>query len=57
MLQLWDDIVQMVTTPFVADVDIWHIFLLIGLVLVFIVIWVLILRYVRLAAEAASEAV
>lgn len=57
MQQIWEGIVEMVTTPFVGDVDIAHIFLLIGLVLVFIFLWVLILRYIRLAGETVAEAV
>ena len=50
MMQVWDDILAMLKTPFVGDLDIWHLFLLIGLVLFFVAVWVLILNHVRLAS-------
>lgn len=55
MQQLWTDIVNLVTTPFVADIDLTHLFLLVGLVLIFIVMWAMILRYIQLAGEAVKE--
>lgn len=50
-MQLWNDIVAMLKAPFVGDLDLTHLFLLIGVVLLFIAAWVLILNHVRLAAS------
>ena len=50
MVQVWDDLLAMLKAPFIGDVDIWHLFLLIGLVLFFIAVWVMILNHVRLAS-------
>lgn len=47
MLQVWDDIVGMLTTPFVGSLDVWHLFLLVGVVLIFLAMWALILSYAR----------
>lgn len=51
-MQVWDDIINLLKAPFVGDVDIMHLFLLIGVVLVFILIWSMILNHIKIAAEA-----
>jgi hypothetical protein len=53
MQNLWDDIIDMFKTPFVGDLDLTHLFLLVGLVLFFVAVWVMILNHVRLAAMEA----
>ena len=50
MLALWTGIQNMLSAPFVGELDLAHLFLLVGVVLVFVAIWVLILNHVRLAA-------
>jgi hypothetical protein len=39
---VWDDIVTMLKTPFVGNLDVVHLFMLVGIVLVFIALWVVI---------------
>ena len=50
MGQIWSDILAMLKAPFVGSLDLAHLFLLVGVVLVFVALWVLILNHVRLAA-------
>ena len=50
MAQLWDDIKAILTAPFVGDLDLVHLFLLVGLVLVFIAAWVMVLGHIQSAA-------
>lgn len=52
MMQLWDDIVAILKAPFVGQLDLIHLFLIVGLVLLFAAAWVFILNHIRLAAEA-----
>lgn len=54
MQQVWSDILAMLKTPFVGDLDVTHLFILVGVVLVFIAAWVFILNHIRLAAAAAT---
>jgi hypothetical protein len=51
MQKLWQDIKDILTAPFVGSLDIVHLFLLIGLILVFLSAWAMILRHVALAAQ------
>jgi hypothetical protein len=55
MRQLWDDIVEILTTPFVGEVDTLQLFLLVGLVIVFIFCWAMVLRYIQLAGQTIVE--
>ena len=50
MQQVWNDILAMLQAPFVGSLDLLHLFLLVGLVLLFAAAWALILNHVRLAA-------
>lgn len=49
-MQLFSDISDMLKAPFVGNLDLRHLFLLIGVVLLMIAAWALILNHVRLAA-------
>lgn len=49
-MEVWNNIVDMLKAPFVGELDLFHLFLLVGAVLLFIALWVLILNHVRLAA-------
>jgi hypothetical protein len=49
-MQLWSDVLAILKAPFVGDLDLLHLFALVGVILIFITAWVLILNYVRLAA-------
>jgi hypothetical protein len=41
----------MLSAPFVGSLDLEHLFLLVGIVILFAAIWALILNHVRMAAE------
>ncbi len=47
MRKVWDDLVEMLKSPFVGDLDVMHLFLLVGVVLVFAVVWAIILHRFR----------
>lgn len=51
MQQLISDITAMLTAPFIGEVDLVQLFLIVGLVIVFATLWILILQHVALAAE------
>jgi len=51
MGSIWKDIGDILSAPFVGSLDIKHLFLLVGLVIVFAVAWVFILNHIRLAAS------
>lgn len=51
MGKLWADILAILKAPLTNDLDTLHIFLLTGLVLVFIAAWIMILTHIRAAAE------
>lgn len=53
MRKLWNDIIGMLEAPFVGELDLVHLFLLVGVVLVFAAVWAIILHYVRLTAMEA----
>ena len=57
MQALFDNIAATLTAPFVGELDLTHLFLLVGLVLIFVAIWAVILYYVRMAGHAVAEAV
>lgn len=40
-----------VQAPFTSPVDLWNLFLLSGLVLVFIMVWMMILYHIRIASQ------
>jgi hypothetical protein len=51
MQQLISDIGAMLSAPFVGDVDLIQLFLIVGLVIVFAAIWFLVLQHIALAGE------
>lgn len=53
MKKAWDEIFALLKAPFVGDLDVWHLFLLVGVVLIFAAVWGIILHYVRLTALEA----
>ena len=54
MTKIWDDILNILRAPLAGNLDITHLFLLVGLVLVMIAAWILVLDHIR---SAASEIV
>lgn len=57
MRQIFDDMLNTLKTPFVGELDLMHLFLLVGAVLVFAAAWAMILSYARAAGEAVVETV
>lgn len=53
MRKVWDDVMTMLKTPFVGQLDLPHLFMLVGIVLIFATVWAIILHYVRLTAMEA----
>ena len=51
MLAIWNDILAMLKAPFVGTLDLTHIFLLVGVVLIFAALWALILNHIATAAQ------
>jgi len=51
MGQLYADLKNILTAPFVGDLDIMQLFLLVGLVIVFAGLWYFVLFHIRTAAE------
>lgn len=51
-MTLFDNMSELLKTPFVGDLDLTHLFLLVGVIIIFIVVWGLILHYMK---EAATE--
>lgn len=54
-MEIVDDIRDIVRAPFVGSLDLKHLFLLVGLVLVFAAAWVFILEHIRTAALEVIE--
>ena len=51
MSQLWSDILDILKAPVAGNLDVKHLFLLVGLVVVMIAAWVMILRHFDSAVE------
>ena len=51
MRKLIDDAKAMLTAPFVGQLDLLHLFMIVGLVLIFAAAWVFILNHIKLAAS------
>jgi hypothetical protein len=47
MANLWTDILNLLKAPVAGGLDTMHLFLLVGIVLVAIVAWLMILRYLE----------
>lgn len=50
-MAIWDDIIAMLKAPFVGPLDLEDLFVIVGAVLIFIMIWTMILYHIRIAAE------
>ena len=54
-MHIWDEVKKVFAAPFSGEVDMVHLFLLIGVILVFIVAWMFILAHIRSAAMELVE--
>lgn len=50
-MELIDNFVDMLKTPFIGELDFVHLFLLVGLVILCIIAWGFILRHIQMAAS------
>lgn len=50
---VWQNVINLIEAPFVGELDLVHLFLLVGIVLIFVAVWAVILHYVRLTAMEA----
>lgn len=50
MASIWTDIKDTLTAPFVGELDLAHLFLLIGVILIFILLWMLVINHIAIAA-------
>jgi len=50
-MKIWDDAKDLLTAPVVAEIDTVQLWALVGIVVVSLMIWVFILRHIRLAAS------
>jgi hypothetical protein len=50
MNEIFGDIVAILKAPFSGELDLLHLFLIVGLVIIFAAAWVFILNHVRMAA-------
>jgi hypothetical protein len=48
-MKLADDLTDMVKAPFVGSLDLAHLFLLVGIVILFCAMWLFILEHIRSA--------
>jgi hypothetical protein len=53
MQDLWSKMLAILKAPLVGELDTTHLFLLTGLILVFIAAWIMILGHIRAAASEA----
>lgn len=51
MRKLFDDVMAILKAPFVGQLDLLHLFLIVGLVLIFAAAWFFILNHIKLAAS------
>lgn len=51
MQEIWSNILATLKAPLTEDLDIIHLFMLTGLILVFIAAWLMILSHIRTAAS------
>jgi hypothetical protein len=50
-MEIWREILDLLKAPFAGPLDLADLFLLVGVVLVFVAIWAFILYHIRLAAS------
>lgn len=53
MKKLFDDVTAILKAPFVGKLDLLHLFLIVGLVMIFAAAWGFILGHIKMAAAEA----
>ena len=54
---VWSDVMGLLSTPITKDLDVKHLFLLVGVVIIAIAIWAVLLSYITRGVQAVSDAV
>lgn len=54
-MDLLNGMADLLTTPFVGELDLEHLFLLVGLVILFIMAWGFILNHIKMAAQEIAS--
>ena len=55
--KVWSDVVSLLSTPVTKDLDIKHLFLLVGVVIIAISIWAVLLSYITRGVQAVASEV
>jgi hypothetical protein len=56
-MKVWDDSMNILKTPVTGDLDVLHLFYLVGIVLVSIFIWAMLMSFITRGLSAAADAV
>ncbi len=56
-MKIFQDIKDVAAAPFSEELDLWHLFLLIGIILVFIMAWLFVIAHMREAGKAVLEVI
>ena len=54
---VWSDVVDLISTPITKDLDVKHLFLLVGIVIISIAIWAVLLSYITRGVQAVASEV
>lgn len=57
MVKVWDDAMNILKAPITGELDAWHLFFLVGVVLVSILIWAIIMSFITRGLGAVADAV
>lgn len=57
MLKVWSDVMDFLSTPITKDLDLKHLFLLVGVVIIAIAIWAVLLSYITRGVQAVASEV
>lgn len=56
-MKIFQDIKDVASAPFSEELDLYHLFLLIGIILVFVMAWLFIIAHIREGGRAVLEAI
>lgn len=55
--KVWSDVVNLLSTPITKDLDVKHLFMLVGVVIIAISIWAVLLSYITRGVQAVASEV
>lgn len=55
--KVWSDAMELLSTPITKDLDVKHLFLLVGIVIISIAIWAVLLSYITRGVQAVASEV